>query len=87
MNVMNYYLFSYYFPTTNYIQKLFISNNGKPTTNYKSMHFIMNNKEWNEEEIQNYILSDPNNETMNLFPSTNVWKVNDFLIIVLLTFV
>ena len=39
-----------------------IWNNGKPTTNFKSIHFIMNNKELNEEEIQNYILSDPNNE-------------------------
>ena len=40
----------------------YLSNRGKPTTNYKSIHFIMNNKELNEEEIQNYILSDPENE-------------------------
>ena len=40
----------------------FISNHNKPTTNYKSIHFIMNNKELNEEEIQNYIISDPKNE-------------------------
>jgi hypothetical protein len=40
----------------------FISNHNKPTTNYKSIHFIMNNKELNEEEIQNYTLSDPENE-------------------------
>ncbi len=28
---------------------------------------MINNKELTEEEIQNYILSDPNNEIMNLY--------------------
>ena len=45
----------------------YISNHGKPTTNYKSIHFIMNNKELNEEEIQNYTLSDPENEIIILY--------------------
>ena len=44
------------------LKDYYISNNGKPTTNYKSIHFIMNNKESNEEEIQNYIISEPENE-------------------------
>ncbi len=60
----------FYFPSTlisgitfiNY----FISNHGKPTTNYKSIHFTMNKKELNGQEIKNYIVSDPNNEIMNL---------------------
>jgi hypothetical protein len=61
----------YYFPSTLIsvitIKNYFISNHGKPTTNYKSIHFIMNNKELNEEEIQIYILSDPNNEISDLY--------------------
>jgi len=57
----------FYFPLCSFLTDIsfknyYISNNGKPTTNYKSIHFIMNNKELNEEEIQNYILSDPENE-------------------------
>ncbi len=58
---MNYYLFSFYSNISYYIQNYYISNHGKPT-NFKSNHFIMNNRESNEEEIQNCILSDPNNE-------------------------
>ena len=57
----------FYFPLSSFMTDItfkdyYISNRGKPTTNYKSIHFIMNNKELNEEEIQNYILSDPENE-------------------------
>ena len=56
----------FYFPSSLLPEIIFenyyISNHGKPTTNYKSIHFIMNNKELNEEEIQNYVLSDPKNE-------------------------
>jgi hypothetical protein len=64
---MNYYFLFPYFNIINYIKKLCISNQGKLTTNYKSIHFIMNKKELNEEEIQNYILSDLNNEIVNLY--------------------
>ncbi len=46
---------------------MLISNHGKPTTNYKSFHFVMNNKELNQEEVQNYILSDPKNEIMTIY--------------------
>ncbi len=61
----------FYFPST-YISEIkfknyFILNHGKSTTNYKSIHFIMNGKELNEEEIQTFILSDPNNEIINLY--------------------
>ena len=57
----------FYFPLTSFMTDItlkdyYISNHNKPTTNYKSIHFIMNNKELNEEEIQNYIISDPENE-------------------------
>ncbi len=56
----------FYFPSSLIsditFKNYYISNHGKPTTNYKSIHFIMNNKELNEEEIQNYTLSDPENE-------------------------
>ena len=45
----------------------FISNNGKITTNYKSIHFIINGKELNEEEIQNFSLSDDTNGVYNLW--------------------
>jgi hypothetical protein len=49
------------------MQKNYISNHGKPTTNYKSMHFIINNKELTEEEVQNYISSDPYNEITKFY--------------------
>ena len=59
--------FLFYIPLASFMTDItfkdyFISNHNKPTTNYKSIHFIMNNKELNEEEIQNYIISDPKNE-------------------------
>ena len=61
----------FYFPSSLISEIIFknyyISNHGKPTTNYKSIHFFMNNKELNEEEIQNYILSDPENEIMTFY--------------------
>ncbi len=61
----------FYFPSTSIseikLKNYFILNHGKPTTNYKSIHFILNGKELNEEEIQNFILSDPNNEIINLY--------------------
>jgi hypothetical protein len=64
-----------YFPSSSITEIKFennyISNYGKPTTNYKSIHFIINNKEINEEEIQNYISSDPNNEIMTFYQDKN----------------
>ena len=64
------FLFSFIFNNkhyNDYIKNYFIINRGKPTTNYKSIPFVMNGKELNDEEIQNYILSDPNNEIINLY--------------------
>jgi hypothetical protein len=58
----------YYFPSTSILvitfKNYFISHHRKATTEYKSLHFIMNKKELYEEEIQNYVLSDPKNEIM-----------------------
>ena len=61
----------FYFPSSLLPEIIFenyyISNHGKPTTNYKSIHFIINNKELTEEEVRNYILSDPNNEIFKFY--------------------
>jgi hypothetical protein len=60
----------FYFPSSLIpeitFKNYFISNHGKPTTNYKSIHFIINNEELTEEDVQNYILSDPNNEIFQI---------------------
>jgi hypothetical protein len=44
----------------------------------------MNNKELNEEAIQNYILSDPNNEIMNLYQDkTELFRIYYYIKVVL----
>ena len=86
MNYIHHPLF--YFPSSLIpeipFKNYYISNHGKPTTNYKSIHFIINNKELAEEEVQNYILSDPNNEIFKFYQyKGELFKIHYHLKVVL----